>query len=452
MVNSNRNFPSIIIVDDVQRLVNVYEKFFRIAGLTVLRTFNRGEDLLSFFTVSNTAHVSRTEADSSIVLLDHRMPGLDGIETAVKLKELNPRPKIILVTGELGFENSCRDEVFDATLQKPFSLDDLLKTIGRIISPLHDLKGSKLFDDFDEIRDLSANVLSDNLSRLQICLDATTPLHFFSITNSYLSRAIAKGLRISVVTEITPGNFQLWKKMISDLGIEVRHADGIRMNFLVADQKHYVTLIASDQTAPRKVIYSNVDSVISYNRYLFDSLCRRSRAAKNRIDEIESAAMTKTGIELVKGDDDCMRNRINLVNAAIWTIDVCYESDFASQLQSKDLGEAYRLAISRGVRIRHITEIGSENLVIVKKLIHMGVEVRHLKEIKGGFAVTESNVIGTAAYRDSPNQETLSLRNNYPISVQHFQWIFNSLWEFAIPADLVLKENIGKSPMESSTA
>jgi len=451
LINSSRNLPKIIIVDDVQRLVNVYERFFSFAGLSVLQTFNSGKELLVFFEDSNNEQESKALANNSIILLDHQMPGLDGVETAIKLKAINPRPKIILVTAELKSVYSLREEIIDAAIEKPFSMDDLMKTVDRVVSPPRSLKGSKVFEDSGEIWNLLRNLLSDDVSKLYICLDAASPLHFFSLSDEYLRRAITGGLKVNVVTDITHQNFQLWKKMIADLGVQVQHVDGLRKNFLISDDKHFVTIVSSDQTAPRKIIYSNVDSVISYEKYLFDSLWRKSRAAKQKISEIEETNRIEKRIEFFKGDDDSMKNRINLLREAVCSVDVCYESDFASQLLSPSLREAYRTAIARGVRIRHITEVASFNSNVLLDLIQMGVQVRQLKGAKGGFAVSEGNLVSTAAYGNLMGSETTSLNYNYPLLVQQAQWIFNALWASSEPAEGIIKELASKNSIEHPT-
>lgn len=81
----------ILIADDeaparerLRRLVREITTHHDVAGEA-----SNGEDVLSF--------CRNSEVD--VVLLDVRMPGMDGLETAAQLAELNPPPAVILVTA-----------------------------------------------------------------------------------------------------------------------------------------------------------------------------------------------------------------------------------------------------------------------------------------------------------------------------------------------------------------
>ncbi len=55
----------------------------------VVRIAGTGEEALSAF----------EDADPDLVLLDFRMPGIDGLETARRMKEQSPNTKIAMVTA-----------------------------------------------------------------------------------------------------------------------------------------------------------------------------------------------------------------------------------------------------------------------------------------------------------------------------------------------------------------
>ena len=63
-----------------------------------------------------------------IVVLDVRMPGMDGIETLRKMKKINPLLEVIMLTGHACLEiarEGMEVGAFDYLL-KPINLDDLL--------------------------------------------------------------------------------------------------------------------------------------------------------------------------------------------------------------------------------------------------------------------------------------------------------------------------------------
>ena len=72
----------------------------------------------------------------AIVLLDIRMPGLDGIEVARHAAKVSPKPKIILMSGHpdaVYDANTADIEVF-TVLQKPIPLKILADFVKRALS------------------------------------------------------------------------------------------------------------------------------------------------------------------------------------------------------------------------------------------------------------------------------------------------------------------------------
>ena len=79
---------------------------------------NSGEEALDYM----------MENAVDIVVLDVRMPGMDGIETLRKMKKINPLLEVILLTGHACLEiarEGMEVGAFDYLL-KPINLDDLL--------------------------------------------------------------------------------------------------------------------------------------------------------------------------------------------------------------------------------------------------------------------------------------------------------------------------------------
>jgi len=110
----------ILIVDDEPDFVDALAKRLKNHGMDV-DTANGGEEALK----KADAH------DFTAIVLDLKMPGMDGLETLERLKEINADLQIILLTGH----GSIREGV-DAMkhgaldfLEKPADFDQLLKKI-----------------------------------------------------------------------------------------------------------------------------------------------------------------------------------------------------------------------------------------------------------------------------------------------------------------------------------
>ncbi|MFP6871172.1 MAG: response regulator [Nitrospinota bacterium] len=80
--------PRILIVDDEQELVNFLAEEFKDRGLDVDTALNGLEAVESVMAKS-----------PNIVLLDVRMPGMDGIAALKKFKDINPVLKVVMMTA-----------------------------------------------------------------------------------------------------------------------------------------------------------------------------------------------------------------------------------------------------------------------------------------------------------------------------------------------------------------
>ena len=70
----------------------------------------------------------------SIVLTDIVMPAMDGLTTIRTLQKINPKVKIIAVSGLISNDkvNSASDIGINAFLSKPYTAQQLLQTIGDV--------------------------------------------------------------------------------------------------------------------------------------------------------------------------------------------------------------------------------------------------------------------------------------------------------------------------------
>jgi CheY-like chemotaxis protein len=70
-----------------------------------------------------------------IVFMDYQMPGTDGVETAINIKQINRsnKPVIILMTANLLVNNDylAKPGVIDGFLKKPFTLQEIAAIIEK---------------------------------------------------------------------------------------------------------------------------------------------------------------------------------------------------------------------------------------------------------------------------------------------------------------------------------
>lgn len=76
--------------------------------------------------------ISLTEADRpDIVFVDLLMPSMDGRTVARELKSRHPSLPVVAMSGSIADTSAPTEFGVDATLAKPFSIDDLLVVVRR---------------------------------------------------------------------------------------------------------------------------------------------------------------------------------------------------------------------------------------------------------------------------------------------------------------------------------
>ena len=110
----------ILLVDDEKEFVRALAKRLGARGLNV-EVAGDGE--------SAVAMVKRSDFD--VIVLDLAMPGLDGLETLKRLREVNPDLQVVLLTGHGSIKSGVEAMKEGAVdfLEKPAEFSELLAKI-----------------------------------------------------------------------------------------------------------------------------------------------------------------------------------------------------------------------------------------------------------------------------------------------------------------------------------
>ena len=119
---------SIIVVDDEVELANLFKTFLE----------NQGYNAFSFVDpVLAWDYFKQTSDKHSLILTDLRMPGICGIDLAKKIRQINNKVKIFLMTAfeTQGLEASEDFKIakIDRLLQKPIRFSDLREMINDVL-------------------------------------------------------------------------------------------------------------------------------------------------------------------------------------------------------------------------------------------------------------------------------------------------------------------------------
>ncbi len=99
----------------------------------------------------------------------------------------------------------------------------------------------------------------------------------------------------------------------------------------------------------------------------------------------------------------------------------------------------YIKARSRGVKIRFVTEITTDNIHYCKELSTIVDEFRHLDNIKGSICINDFEFLGTTTWRVR-HLLTPVIYSNEKEVVEQQQYIFDTIWKKTIPIEQKVQE------------
>ena len=117
---------AIFIVDDDPSLVELYKIIIEDRGkYAVLDAATNGEEAIEKFKGFNEK--------PDLILMDHRMPVKDGIETTAELLKLDMNLKILFVSADVSVREKALEIGAVGFLDKPASIKEFLKEIEKYL-------------------------------------------------------------------------------------------------------------------------------------------------------------------------------------------------------------------------------------------------------------------------------------------------------------------------------
>lgn len=112
----------IAIVEDEKALVDIYKRVFARHKIFVcFVAYNGYEAIKKFIECTPRPHV---------VLMDHRLPGISGIEVTREILKLDPEAKIIFLSADYDVKNEAMQAGAVYFLKKPAGIREILNAIN----------------------------------------------------------------------------------------------------------------------------------------------------------------------------------------------------------------------------------------------------------------------------------------------------------------------------------
>lgn len=123
---SNTDTPKIFIVEDEPFFANLINFDLESKNYTNTRVFFTGEDCIN--------HLNE---NPEIVLLDHKLPGMSGLDVLKKIKAHNPEIHVIFLSGTTGAEiqiNAFKLGAEDFIIKNENSFEEVRALLAEIVA------------------------------------------------------------------------------------------------------------------------------------------------------------------------------------------------------------------------------------------------------------------------------------------------------------------------------
>jgi two-component system chemotaxis response regulator CheY len=116
----------VLLVDDDKNLQEVYLTLFPLGGVEVVSQ--------AFDGVQAVEKYEALKEKPDVVLMDQRMPRLDGIGATKRLKELDPDVRVIFLSADDASKQKALEVGASIFLSKPVQIEFLFNTIKELAS------------------------------------------------------------------------------------------------------------------------------------------------------------------------------------------------------------------------------------------------------------------------------------------------------------------------------
>jgi len=115
------SIAKVLLVDDETDFVESFSERLKMRNLEILSAFSGPEAL----------QILETNQDTEVVILDVKMPEMDGIETLAEIKKRYPLAEVIMLSGHADVESAIegmKHGAFDY-LMKPCEMDNIMAKV-----------------------------------------------------------------------------------------------------------------------------------------------------------------------------------------------------------------------------------------------------------------------------------------------------------------------------------
>jgi hypothetical protein len=171
----------------------------------------------------------------------------------------------------------------------------------------------------------------------------------------------------------------------------------------------------------------------------------------NRYSRLIEHVTEEEKTEIINGAEKTVALSLHCLARVKERYDSCGNDKSPSVIvQSEPISNACRELLRRGIKTRCITEITKENIAYCKELMKIVYELRHLEGIKGNFGISELDYIAPAIQTENYHIPPQIIHSNTRGMIEQQQYLFQTLWDKATPAQIRIREIEEGIPVETT--
>jgi YesN/AraC family two-component response regulator len=127
----------VVVIDDESDVSEVLCEFLKIKGIQVVGRGNNGNDAFELY----------KKFQPDVVMMDLVMPNYDGFYGIKKIREYNPKSKIMIISASLTptYVKRLLELNIDSISLKPYDLSNVIETLHKIIQGIEVQKVPNIF-------------------------------------------------------------------------------------------------------------------------------------------------------------------------------------------------------------------------------------------------------------------------------------------------------------------
>lgn len=114
---------TIFIVENEPELLDSYVESLRLSGYVIAGTARNG--------VQAIKKLRKISKFPDVIIIDNRMPKMTGIKATMLILKSEPGAKVILTSSDESIERKVKELGKIAFIQKPFSINELIRIIEK---------------------------------------------------------------------------------------------------------------------------------------------------------------------------------------------------------------------------------------------------------------------------------------------------------------------------------